>query len=773
MICALATMPIAATRPSISRKAYNAVRWLSGASLLGLVAAPAWSAPFVPYPVPVLSNDFGGIGLLQTPSARFARDGQLTVGYNQVDPYDRYFVTLQAMPWLEATLRYTSVNNRLYSAVPGFSGDQSYKDRGFDVKFKLLDEGRIRPALAIGARDFVGTGLFSSEYIVASKGFGPLDATFGIAWGNLGSRGPIRNPLTYVFPNFAVREAVTAGGGTVNNVYFRGPRAAFFGGLQYTTPIRGLTLKVEYDSNSYQQEALNNAQPVKSPINIGVDYRILPWLGATASLERGNRFGLTLTATTNFHRATVPPKFDPPGAPIGLEAQPIPAVGAVPVINLDTSDAQAKKLVPGAANSAGSGLSLPPGASTIPGPGDEKLRLTTALGVQGTALYAANFHKDSVELFVAQTRFFNVATGVGRVARAAFSVLPARYESVTIILVENGVETLSVKVPRAGLVEAVKDRRGPAVDKLLTQVEIRVAPLSLDDAEYKGIVNKAYPQLLYSVRPGLKTTLGRPEQFVLYQAYVALNGGVLLGRGWQTSGQFTFNISNNFNQLRIGSDSVLPRVRSNIAEYLRQGTSAISYLQMDYNFNIAPALYGHVYGGYLEEMFAGFGGELLYRPPTSNWAIGAELSYVKQRNFNQLFGLQDYRVLTGYVTGYVTVPAAHIDASVRVGRYLAKDFGATFDVSRSFESGVRVGAFATFTNVSAQEFGEGRFDKGIYLILPLDLLYNKHVRSAIGIAYRPLIRDGGQQLIVRQPLIATTDAARQSNLESGWNGITD
>jgi hypothetical protein len=739
---------------------------LSGVSAL---ATPVVAAPFEPYPVPTLTNDFGGVGLLQTPTARFARDGQLTAGFNRVRPYDRYFVTLQAMPWLETTLRYTSVSNRLYSEVPDFSGDQTYKDRGFDFKLKLFDEGRIRPALAIGARDFIGTGLFSSEYIVASKNFGPLDASFGVAWGNLGTRGHIRNPVAVIFPSFEVREPFTPGGGTFNNVYFRGPRVGFFGGIQYATPIRGLTLKVEYDSNSYQQEALSNPQPVKSAFNAGLDYRILPWLNATASWQRGNQFGLTLTATTNFHRATVPPKFDPPGAPIGLDAQPIPADGGQPLEN--------KKVVPGVigapAQPRGGVLAISPTDSVIPAAGPLDKRLTLALAIQGTALYSANLKGDTAELFVAQTRFYNVATGVGRIARAAFSVLPPEFEYVKVVLVENGVETLAVKVPRAGLVEAVDVRRGPAVDKLLKDVEITNPPLSLEKAEVKGVVNQAYPLFLYSIRPGLKTTIGRPEQFILYQAYVALNGGILFGRGWDASGQFTLNVSNNFDKLRVASDSQLPRVRSDIAEYLRQGTTAIAHLQMDYNFNIAPSLYGHVYGGYLEEMFAGFGGEILYRPALQNWAIGAELSYVGQRNFNQMFGLQDYRVLTGHVAGYLTFPEPRIDASVRVGRYLAKDFGVTFDVSRSFESGVRVGAFATFTDVSAEEFGEGRFDKGIYMILPLNLIYNRNTRAAIGVAYRPLIRDGGQQLVIRQPLIATTDPTRSSKLISGWNGITE
>lgn len=763
-------VPIRATADQGSRfrYAHAAVLLRVGVSLAGFSAAQLHAAPFDPWPVPISSNDFGGVGLLQMPSARFARDGQLTVGYNVVDPYDRYFVTMQAMSWLEGTLRYTSVRNRLYSNVPEFSGDQSFKDRGFDVKIKLFDEGRIRPALAIGARDFLGTGLFSSEYIVANKSFGPVDASFGVAWGNMGSRDHVRNPMTLISSRFEVREPFTAGGGTFNNVYFRGPRVGFFGGIQYATPLRGLTLKVEYDGNSYQREALDNAQRVDSAINVGLDYRVLPWLNATASFQRGNRFGLTVTATTNVHRQAQPPKFDPPAAPIGMEPQPIPESGALPI----GGPARAPATI-GAAAQPRNSLALSPSASVIPAEGDMKQRLVRALDVQGTALYAANFKGNTAELFVAQTRFFNMATGAGRVARAAFSVLPAEFEYVNIVLVENGIETLAIKVPRAGLVEAVKDRRGPALDNLRVATEFSEAPLTLGKAEFKGPINAVYPQFLYSVRPGLKTTLGRPEQFVLYQLYVALNGGILLGRGWDTSGQFTVNVSNNFDKLRIQTDSQLPPVRSNISEYLREGTTAISHLQMDYTFNIAPSLYGHVYGGLLEEMFAGVGGEMLYRPATQNWAIGVDVNYVRQRDFNQFFGMQDYTVLTGHVGGYLTLPKPRIDVAARVGRFLAKDFGVNFDVSRTFDSGVRVGAFATFTDVSAEEFGEGRFDKGIYIILPLDLLYNRHTRAAIGVAWRPLIRDGGQQLIIRQPLINTTDPARKSNVLNNWRGLTN
>ena len=259
---------------------------------------------------------------------------------------------------------------------------------------------------------------------------------------------------------------------------------------------------------------------------------------------------------------------------------------------------------------------------------------------------------------------------------------------------------------------------------------------------------------------------------MLYNAFVGFNGGVAIARGLGIDGQFVVDVADNFTKLRLQSDSVLPHVRTDISEYLRRGKNSIAHLQADYNFNIAPALYGHAYGGLLEEMFAGVGGEVLYRRPDSNWAIGIDATYVAQRGYDQLFDLRNYRTVTGFVTGYYRIPGSQIDTAVSVGKYLAKDYGATFNISRTFDSGVRVGAFATVTNVSATDFGEGRFDKGIFLSVPLDLLYNRHVRSSIGIAYRPIIRDGGAQLVIRQPLIGTTDSATKDNFVRQWEGIT-
>ena len=100
-------------------------------------------------------------------------------------------------PWLEGTIRYTDVRTRKYSSDEDFSGDQSYKDKSFDFKVRLWEEDYSLPQVALGKRDIAGTGLFDGEYLVASKMAGPVDFTFGIAWGYPGNSDNVGNPLCH------------------------------------------------------------------------------------------------------------------------------------------------------------------------------------------------------------------------------------------------------------------------------------------------------------------------------------------------------------------------------------------------------------------------------------------------------------------------------------------------------------------------------------------------------------------------------------------------
>ena len=74
------------------------------------------------------------------------------------------------------------------------------------------------------------------------------------------------------------------------------------------------------------------------------------------------------------------------------------------------------------------------------------------------------------------------------------------------------------------------------------------------------------------------------------------------------------------------------------------------------------------------------------------------------------------------------------------GEYLAGDFGSTIELSRTFVNGVKFGVFATITDVSKNDFGEGSFDKGIFFNIPI-------YGNLINYTWRPLTKDPGAKLI--------------------------
>lgn len=140
-------------------------------------------------------------------------------------------------------------------------------------------------------------------------------------------------------------------------------------------------------------------------------------------------------------------------------------------------------------------------------------------------------------------------------------------------------------------------------------------------------------------------------------------------------------------------------------------------------------------------MYAGVGSELLYRPLDASWALGVDVNYVKQRDWDNMMRFTDYSTPTGFVT---------------VGQYLAKDKGATIDVAKRFDSGVAVGVWAAISNVSKDDYGEGGFSKGFYISIPFDLMTIGPNRNRAVVSWTPLTRDGGQMLSRKYQLYPMT-----------------
>ena len=217
----------------------------------------------------------------------------------------------------------------------------------------------------------------------------------------------------------------------------------------------------------------------------------------------------------------------------------------------------------------------------------------------------------------------------------------------------------------------------------------------------------------------------------------------------------------------------MPQVRTHIREYLTRSDVVLENLQYTHTRRLSRDVYAMGYVGLLESMFGGVGGEVLYRPFDASWAIGADANWVKQRGFRQDFSFRDYSTWTGHVTGYSQTPFWDVLIRASAGRYLAGDYGGTLDLSRRFANGVTVGAWATRTNVSAEEFGEGSFDKWIYFSFPFDAFFARSSTSAGTIAWAPTTRDGGARLARYYNLYDMTKARDIGWFNDGFGQMMD
>lgn len=839
------------------------------ATLTTVDADPAAAQPadqsFRPWERTVLPNvsDYGGIGALQTPTARFGKDGQFLAGISIVSPYHRYFINLQALPWLEGTFRYTRITDRPYSPVAGFADGQDYKDRSVDLKIRLSQEDDSWPEIAMGFRDLGGTGLFGSEYFVASKRYGDFDLSAGLGFGALGTRAHLDNPLGLFFDRFDNRIGGSGSPGSVGSAFFTGP-IALFGSVSYMwrdIPLLGEDLRftVEYDPNNYKDDPAFSDLTPKMPVNFGVTWQPASWVQVAAGFERGDTAMARVSLFADFHNGFnpllnngVPPEVavrgrdGPQGVPADKPADPAPTAATwLPElaqaslraaaadrqmvvrrfeVSADRAAVDLTGGIPGhdmadALEVAGAAArAVPPGVTTIEtrlltdagrpvmtwvvpraqlltgtaspddAGGDETARPRVVKAVvrdtaetrkiaerlfavaeeNEVAIDRMELRGDTVRIFLGPMPFRNFVTSAGRAARVATQVMPPEVERLAVVLGDDGLPVAELTVLRTHIERLSKDEA--TTEEIWHQSRIAQATPPGDDA----VLNtSSYPAFDWSIAPRTRQQIGGPDAFLIYQLYMRAQASIRPTPNTEIDGYAGLNITNNYDDLTLESDSKLPHVRSGIKDYLKEGETWIGRLQGAYYTSLEPGLYATAYAGLLEEMFGGVGGEVLYKEVGSPWAYGIDVNWVKQRDYDGMFSFLDYSTVTGHVGVYYELPFWNLNGSVRAGRYLAKDWGATFELSREFDSGIRAGVFATLTDVSAAEFGEGSFDKGFFLSIPLDIYSTRPTKTRFGLTYRPVTRDGGAQLNRSSALIGRVGGYDAANTSRNWPGLMD
>ncbi len=688
--------------------------------------------------LPLTASDWGEIGLLQTPTARMEAAGDARLSINRTTPYTRATVMFQPLDWLEFGFRYISVSGQPYG-LPTTS--QSYKDKNVDVKVRLWEESRYLPGIAVGARDIGGTGLFSGEYVVASKRTGNFDWSLGMGWGYLGARGNLKNPLSFISDRFSNRPGAAAGETGLANAtsYFRGP-TSLFGGVQWHSPFDPLIVKLEYDGNNYQREPFSAKFRQRVPVNVGVVYRYSPNIDIAAGVERGDKISFGITFHGGLDRMSAPKLFDTP-APSVQAARPVQQGSWNDLsaqMNQDTGWRVTQAVREG---------------DTL------RVSVSGAGGLYRSGHFdrlVAYLHRDSVadvNRFVIDFVEHGMVMGSKTIDRAEWVALQTEARSPAERRALGGdvpTEPLASIVPRSEPARAAT-----------------AAPAASGAKQDAGFWRSADDRFSGGLGPSFWQTLGGPDSFMLYQIGIKGDAEYRLTRSTWVNASANLRVIDNYDKFKYTAPSNLPRVRTYAREYVTTSRFTVSNLQLTHAEQLGGNHFASVYGGLLEPMFGGVGAEYLYRPLRSRWAFGVDVNRVRQRAFEQNFSFRDYQVTTGHATIYWDTGWNGVNVRVSAGQYLAGDRGATLDLSRRFSNGVVIGAYATKTNVSAAQFGEGSFDKGLYVSFPFDAILPRSTPTNGTIFWTPLTRDGGARLARTQTLYSVTSTRALDAFSAG------
>ncbi|WP_247871658.1 MULTISPECIES: YjbH domain-containing protein [unclassified Azospirillum] len=664
-------------------------------------------------------SDWGGIGLLQMPNARMAPDGSMSGGLTALgDLHRHYTISAQPMPWLEVTAR--------NSAYPGYYG---LTEPGLDLKLRLRREDERGPALVIGGRDVTGSGLdlpgkgrFAGEYIALSRRWWDLDLMLGMGWGTLGEAGHLRNPLRFLGGRFRRDRDPSAWPTTRGpKAWFSGERVALFGGVEWHTPVDGLSLKLESSGDRFR--AQRQDEPGFDPgsrYSLGLSWRPASWADLGAAYEQGRRLMLRLSV-----------RFDP-AVDADRPNRPPPGVGPRP--------------------SAGSALSAD--------------AIALVARSRGLPVRAAQIEGEVATLWLdpAGSGRMPLAREVGDAARLLADLAPPQVERLRIVTGAGGLDTASVTLLRRDL-ERAADHRGSAEEIWRTT---QLAATADPPPGWR-------PRLDLSTRLVASFDLAELGTAVAQRTHtdVVLRAeplrGLVLGAGLRV------NAASDLQLLDTNAVPAAQPVRSDLPRYADRPL-ALDHAYAAWLAKPAEGLTTRLSGGHLEEMYAGVGAEALFQPLAARWAFGLDLNQVWKRRPESVLAIDhgDARG-TGHASFYWEAPGAGTTTALRLGRYLGGDWGGTVEVMRRFDGGIGLTAHATWTEGpdGAQSRFGGRMDWGMALVVPIAASGWLPVGGTVETAVRTLGRDAGQRLQQPLPLYDLRVPGGVGRLTGTWSHLLD
>lgn len=665
----------------------------------------------------------GPLGLNIVPSARMDKDGALRASVSTLDPYIHSTLGVQLAPPLYIALRQSA-------EISDINGDARRLYPGIDLKLRLMEEGRARPGIALGLQSAVGHKRMAGEYLALSKRYKAFDFTGGIGWGRYGSAAHLDNPLKSLHSHFGKNRPSDGENPSGPALWFTGEKIGLFGGVEYFTPFEGLSFKLDIGADRYEAEKAAFAYNAPPPWAAGLNYSPVPWMALSVGTQGGEkimgRVSVQGLAGRWRDRAA--------GYGAGFERvklNPARAGTAQPARAVLSADKEFIVL-------SGVQTDGPDMRASM------KLRpvLSTPYQLGRTAVHMANHGGPSAE---------------------SFEITPTLM----------GLHGPSVLLMRRDFERAMTRKQGSA-EEIWHNAEF--------DASSRKPFHKTnrFFEFWHEIRDSQLTldqqiSLSEEDHGLLYRtAILAEARGPSLFGLLDTGYGLRWNAAHNLEHINAVRGHTAQPVRSDIDRFAQRGL-AVENLYSAFTHSFTPELHMSAVGGYLEEMYGGVGGEVLYRPFRKRFALGAESWIALKRDpFMPLnMGFTGTGALSGHVNAWYDLPAADLTLKGSIGRYLAEDTGASLALQKRFGNGALLEGLATFTNQSDLDpFGGATHSwNGLRLTLPLGGYAYAPENAQIRLRAEPFGRDSGQRLDNPLPLYALTEPFSYNHMTRYWDDI--
>ncbi len=664
----------------------------------------------------------GPLGLNLIPSARMDKSGTLSAGLSTTDPYLHGYLGVQlAAP--------VYINIRQSAEMSSLSQEADRLYPGVDMKLRLAKESRFTPEIALGLQSMIGHKRMSGEYLALSKRYKNIDITAGLGWGRYGTAAHFSNPLKVISSHFGQDRIYDDGLSARPEDWFTGDKVGLFAGIEYFTPLQGLSLKADYGADQYSAETASSDYEAAEPWSVGLNFRpVRGWFDAGIALMGLDKIMARLTLKTH-------PE------------------------NWKTLTAKRERthiMRPHRAQTASSPGNMETGAY-----GDGALIYNTYhQGHTALTTLSLNAHETTPRQLA--TAGINMANHAGPHIET-LSIRPEKY---------------NLKGPRIGLNR--RDLENALAHKQGSAEEIWQNATFDAKGKDKNQNNYRLSQLKtdsFSLILDNQFSLSEDDSGILYRSGII--GGMkttqFLGL-IHGAADLRLNLAHNLERLNeIRPPSFLP-VRANVSDFA-DSVLSLDRSYLTFTHSITPEFHGALSGGYLEEMYGGLGGEVLYRPFGKRFALGAEGWLAVKRDPNTIMhmGFTPDRVLSGHINGWYSIPEQNITIKAQIGRYLAEDIGATIALQHEFSNGATIEGFTTITNEQDYSVfgGTTHAYNGLRLSVPLGGQKYLPNNSAVHVSAKPFGRNYGQSLDKPLDLYKETDALSYKHLARHWHDITE